>query len=150
MCFLPAQVRMYNDLPYTVFTPEGWMGLRVQSAVARFIELCLLQFFVALVLVGLRKQFVNNFVFPHEPVLLVLIIITIAVSRVLSIILFAVDSCHITRNHFNDIAVSRVLTTSSSVFLREIFRKITPTFIKFAQDNEYSCCHRRRYTSLPD
>ena len=40
------------------------MGSRVQSTVGCFIELCFLQFSVAQVLVGLRKQFINNFVFP--------------------------------------------------------------------------------------
>ena len=40
------------------------MGLRVQSTVGCFPELCFLQFSVAHVLVGLRKQFINNFLFP--------------------------------------------------------------------------------------
>ena len=39
------------------------MGSRVQSIIGCFPDLCFLQFFVALVLVGLRKQFINNFVF---------------------------------------------------------------------------------------
>ena len=39
------------------------MGSRVQSTVGCFPELCF-QFSVVLVLVGLRKQFINNFVFP--------------------------------------------------------------------------------------
>ena len=57
---------------------ERWMGSRVQSwLVGCFPELCFLQFSVAPVLVGLRKQFINNFVFPFGPVLLVLIIIII-------------------------------------------------------------------------
>ena len=47
------------------------MGSRVQSTVGCFPELCFLQFSVALVLVGLQKQFINNFVFPNGPVLLV-------------------------------------------------------------------------------
>ena len=40
------------------------MGSRVQSTVGCFPELCFLEFSVAQVLVGLRKQFINNFVFP--------------------------------------------------------------------------------------
>ena len=44
--------------------PECWMGSRVQSTVGYFPELCFLQFSVAQELVGLRKQFVINFVFP--------------------------------------------------------------------------------------
>ena len=40
------------------------MGSRVQSSVGYFPELCFLQFSVVQVLVGLRKQFINNFVFP--------------------------------------------------------------------------------------
>ena len=51
------------------------MGSWVQSTVGCFPELCLLQFSVAQVLVGLQTQFINNFVFPLGPVLLVLIII---------------------------------------------------------------------------
>ena len=61
---LSGQVRTWNDLPYTVcLTSERWMGLEVQSTVRWFDEL-LFQFFVAQVLVGLRKQlFTNSFVF---------------------------------------------------------------------------------------
>ena len=40
------------------------MGSRVQSTVGYFPELCFLQFSVAQVLVGLRKQSINNFIFP--------------------------------------------------------------------------------------
>ena len=40
------------------------MGSRVQSAVGCFPELCFLPFPVAQVLVGLNKQFINNFVSP--------------------------------------------------------------------------------------
>ena len=39
------------------------MGLRVQSIVGSF-TVFVFQFSVAQVLVGLRKQFINNFVFP--------------------------------------------------------------------------------------
>ena len=38
----------------------------VQSTVGGFPALCFLQFSVAQVLVGLRKQFINNFVFPSR------------------------------------------------------------------------------------
>ena len=41
-------------------------GSRVQSTVGCFPELCLLQFSVAQVLVGLRKQYINNFIFPTK------------------------------------------------------------------------------------
>ena len=40
------------------------MGSKMQSTVGCFPELCFLQFSVAQVLMGLRKQFMNNFVFP--------------------------------------------------------------------------------------
>ena len=40
------------------------MDSRVQSTVGCFPELCFLQFSLAQVLVGLRKQFINNFVSP--------------------------------------------------------------------------------------
>ena len=76
--FLPAQVRLWNDLPFTVFsTPERWMSSWVQSPAGCFPELCFLQFSVAQVLVGLRKQFINTLFFPLGPVLMVLIIIII-------------------------------------------------------------------------
>ena len=45
-------------------TPKRWMGSRVQSTIGGFPELCFLQFSVAQALVGLREQFINNFVFP--------------------------------------------------------------------------------------
>ena len=46
-------------------TPERWMGSWVQLTVGRFFpELCFLQFFVAHELLGLRKQFISNFVSP--------------------------------------------------------------------------------------
>ena len=67
------------DLPYIIFAPERWMGLRVQSTVGRFPELCFLQFSVAQVLVGLRKQIYKQFFFLLWPVLLVLIIIIIII-----------------------------------------------------------------------
>ena len=62
-CFLPAQVRMWNDFPTLCLTPERWMGSRVQSTVGCYHELCFLQFSMAQVLVGLRNQFMDNFVF---------------------------------------------------------------------------------------
>ena len=43
---------------------ERWMGSRVQSAVSCFPKLRVLRFSVAQVLMGLRKKFINNFVFP--------------------------------------------------------------------------------------
>ena len=59
------------------------MGSREQSTVGCLPELCFLQFSVAQVLVGLRKQFINNFFFPLGPVLLVLIIIIMIVNKIL-------------------------------------------------------------------
>ena len=50
--------------PTVCLTPEPWMGSKVQSTVGCFPELCFLQFPASLVLVGLRKQFINNFFFP--------------------------------------------------------------------------------------
>ena len=50
--------------PTLCLTPDRWMGSRVQSTVGCFRESCFLQFSVAQVLVWLRKQFMNNFVFP--------------------------------------------------------------------------------------
>ena len=44
--------------------PEHWMGSRVQPTVCCFPELRFLQFSLTQVLVGSRKQFINNFVFP--------------------------------------------------------------------------------------
>ena len=53
------------------------MGLREQAVVGCFPEFAF-QFSVVQVLVGLRKQFINNFVFPtYRRVLLVLTIIII-------------------------------------------------------------------------
>ena len=57
------------------------MGSRVQSTIGCFPGFCFLQFFVAQMLMGLRKQFINNFVFPVGPVLMVLIIIIIIIMR---------------------------------------------------------------------
>ena len=50
--------------PTLCLTPGRCMGSRVESTGGCFPELCFLQISVALVLVGLRKQFMNNFVFP--------------------------------------------------------------------------------------
>ena len=69
---------MWNDLPYTVFdTGTPWTGLRVQSTIGCFPELCFDQFSVAQVIVGLAaKTIYKHFVFfPFGSVLLVLIII---------------------------------------------------------------------------
>ena len=48
--FLPAQVRMWNGLPYTVFDTEKLDGFKGQPLVASLS--CFLQFSVAKVLVG--------------------------------------------------------------------------------------------------
>ena len=50
--------------PTLCLIPERWMVSRVQSTVGCFPELYFLQLSVAQVLVGLRKQFIDNFVFP--------------------------------------------------------------------------------------
>ena len=55
------------------------MGSRAQSTVGCSSELCFFQFSVAHVLVGLRKQFIQNFVFPLGPVPMVVIIIIIII-----------------------------------------------------------------------
>ena len=75
-CFLPAQTRVWNYLPYTVFDTGTLEGLREQSILGCFPEF-VFQFSVVKVLVGLRKQFRNIFVFPLGPMLWVLIIIMI-------------------------------------------------------------------------
>ena len=49
--------------PTLCLTLERWMSSRVQSTVGCFHELCFRQLSVARVLVGLRPQFINNFVF---------------------------------------------------------------------------------------
>ena len=63
---LSCQLRFGSGMTFSTLclTPEPWMGSRVQSTVGYFPELCFRQFSVAQVLVGLRKQFINNFVFP--------------------------------------------------------------------------------------
>ena len=53
-----------RTFPTLCLTPERWKGSRLQSTVDCFPELCFLQFSVAQVLVGLRKQFIINFIFP--------------------------------------------------------------------------------------
>ena len=85
-CFVQAQTRMWNDLPYTVFdtrtlygfkgavecgmtfptlclTPEHYMGLKEQSIGGCFPEF-IFQFFVTQVPVELRKQFIVILFFP--------------------------------------------------------------------------------------
>ena len=63
---LPFTCRLWFEygltFPTLCLTPKRWIGSRVQFSAAQ-------------VLVGLRKQFINNFVFPLGPVLLLLIII---------------------------------------------------------------------------
>ena len=56
------------------------MGLREQSIVGCFPEF-VFQFAEEQVFVGLRKQLINNFVFPLGSVLLVLIIIIIKIIK---------------------------------------------------------------------
>ena len=63
-CFLPTQTRVWNDLPYSVSvfdtgTLDGFKGAVNQTSLSLFFS-----FSVAHVLVGLRKQFINNFDFP--------------------------------------------------------------------------------------
>ena len=53
---------MRNDLPYTVFDTGTLDGLREQSIVGCFPEFVFM-FSVVQVLLGLLKQFINNFVF---------------------------------------------------------------------------------------
>ena len=61
--FLPAQVRMWNDLPYIVFDTGTLYGFK--GVVNRWLLPCVVfSFSLAQVLVWLRKQFINNFVFP--------------------------------------------------------------------------------------
>ena len=50
--------------PTLCLISERCMGLRLQSTVGCFSELCFLQFSVAQVLAGLRKQLIKNFVSP--------------------------------------------------------------------------------------
>ena len=60
--------------PTLCLAPERSMGSPLQSTVGCFSELCFLQFFVAQVLVGLRKQFIKKKKNQYGPVLLFLII----------------------------------------------------------------------------
>ena len=63
MCFLYAKTRVWNDLPYTVFDTRTLDGFK--GAVNRWLfPWVFFQFFIVQVHVGLRKQFINNFVFP--------------------------------------------------------------------------------------
>ena len=60
---MPDQVRMRNDLPYTVFdtgTLDGFKGAVNHWLLPWFV----FSFSVAQVLVGFQKKFINNFVFP--------------------------------------------------------------------------------------
>ena len=54
----------FKQLLCTVFDTGTLDGSKGESAVGCFPESCFLLFSVAQVLVGLRKQFINNFVFP--------------------------------------------------------------------------------------
>ena len=61
--FLPAQVWMWNYIPYTAFDTRTLDGFK--GAVNRWLlPWAVFSFSVAQVLVRLRKQFINNFVFP--------------------------------------------------------------------------------------
>ena len=53
-----------TTFPTLFLTPERWMGSRVHPTVGCFPELYFLEFSVAHVLVGLRKQFINKVIFP--------------------------------------------------------------------------------------
>ena len=58
-----AGIRMWNYLPYTVLDTGTLDGFK-RATFGSFPELCFFHFSVAHVHVGLRKQFVNYFVFP--------------------------------------------------------------------------------------
>ena len=86
--FLPAQTRVWNDLPYAVFdtgTLDGFNGAVNHGCFPEFV----FQFSVVQVFVGLRKQFINNFVFPtwacaagfnnNKLIIIIIIIIIIGV-----------------------------------------------------------------------
>ena len=62
-CFLPASVRMWNDLNNSVFDTGTLDGVKGPVNRWCFLELCFIQFSVAQWLVGLQNQFTNNFVF---------------------------------------------------------------------------------------
>ena len=62
-CLVLAQVRMWNYLPHTVFDTGTQDRFWAAVTVGCIPELCL-QFSVAQVLMGLREQFINNFIFP--------------------------------------------------------------------------------------
>ena len=85
-----------------------------QSTVGCFPELCFLQFSVAHVLVVLRKQFINNVVFPQGPALLVLIIIIIIIMPV---------------SEKNKIIVIQLLFHAGILFLGFLFTNVRPTFL---------------------
>ena len=61
-CWPRLECRM--AFPTLCLTPEHRMDKRMQWTVGCFPELCFHQFTEAQVLVGLRKQLTNNFVFP--------------------------------------------------------------------------------------
>ena len=61
--FLPAHVRMWNDLSYSVFDTRTLDGFK--GAVNRWLlPWVVFSFHVSQVLVWLRKQFINNLIFP--------------------------------------------------------------------------------------
>ena len=68
-CFRPTLTRVRNDLPYTVFDTGTLNGFN--EAVNRWLLNSPSLFFsvsVVQMLVGLRKHFINNFVFQLGPV----------------------------------------------------------------------------------
>ena len=89
-CFLPAHTRVWNDLPYRVFDTGTLDGFKraCQSFLASLS--LFFSFSVALVLVGLLKQFIKKNVFPHGPLMLVLIIIII----IIIIIIMTKNACN--------------------------------------------------------
>ena len=64
-CFMPAQVQMWNDLPYTVLGTGTLDDSREQSTVGCFPELCFLQFSVVQVLAGVAKAIYKKLCFSY-------------------------------------------------------------------------------------
>ena len=88
-CFLPAQTHMWNHLPYTVFD-SGTLG-GCKGNVGYFHELCIFQFSVTHVLVGLRKQFISNF-FQRGSLLQLLMIITMKIKSLVNNLRIIIDT----------------------------------------------------------
>ena len=80
ICFLPAQVRIWNDLPTRCLTLERWMGSGVQSTVGCFPVLYFLSFPRCRCLWGFEsnlKAIVSSSLWPVLLVLIIRIIIII-------------------------------------------------------------------------